>query len=97
MSVWFTSLAVLLLITLAGALIRVWRGPAPADRMMAAQLAGTGGVAVILLLAAATKNWLMLDVALVLALLAAFAAVGFVKAASRNGVGDPEADEEAAP
>ncbi len=56
---------------------------------MAAQLVGTGGVGVVLLLAAAT-DWGMLDVALVLALLAAFAAVGFVKALSADGAGDPE-------
>ena len=94
MAAWLTSLAALLLVSLAGALWRVWRGPEPADRMMAAQLVGTGGVGVVLLLAAAT-DWGMLDVALVLALLAAFAAVGFVKAQSADGAGDPE--EEDAP
>jgi multicomponent Na+:H+ antiporter subunit F len=59
-------------------LIRILRGPAAADRMMAAQLVGTGGIAVLLLVAG---NGLAaaLDVALTLALLAAFAAVAFVK------------------
>ena len=85
-------LAALLLLSLAGALWRVWRGPEPADRMMAAQLVGTGGVGVVLLLAAAT-DWGMIDVALVLALLAAFAAVAFVKAHSTDGAGDPEEEE----
>ena len=89
MTAWLTSLAALLLLSLGGALWRVWRGPEPADRMMAAQLVGTGGVGVVLLLAAAT-DWGMIDVALVLALLAAFAAVGFVKAQSADGAGDPE-------
>jgi multicomponent Na+:H+ antiporter subunit F len=91
-TVWLTTLATLLLLSLAGALWRVWRGPEPADRMMAAQLVGTGGVGVVLLLAAAT-DWGMIDVALVLALLAAFAAVAFVKAQSADGAGDPEEEE----
>jgi multicomponent Na+:H+ antiporter subunit F len=89
MTGWLIMLATLLLISLAGALWRVWRGPSPADRMMAAQLVGTGGVGVVLLLAGGT-NWAMIDVALVLALLAAFAAVAFVKAQSDDGSGDPE-------
>ena len=89
MTAWFTGLAALLLLSLSGALWRVWHGPDPADRMMAAQLVGTGGVGVVLLLSAAT-DWAMIDVALVLALLAAFAAVAFVKAQSADGAGDPE-------
>lgn len=92
MTVWLTLLATLLLLNLAGALWRVWRGPEPADRMMAAQLVGTGGVGVVLLLSAAA-DWGMTDVALVLALLAAFAAVAFVKAQSADRAGDPEEEE----
>ena len=99
MTGWLTTAAGLLLLSLCGALWRVWQGPEPADRMMAAQLIGTGGVGVVLLLAAAI-DWAMLDVALVLALLAAFAAVGFVKSQSADGAGDPEetpADEAGGP
>ena len=61
-------------------LFRVLRGPADADRMMAAQLLGTGGIAVVLLLGAATGEAAAVDVALTLALLAAFASFAFVKA-----------------
>jgi multicomponent Na+:H+ antiporter subunit F len=93
-SAWYLALAAILLLTIAGALLRVHRGPGPADRMMSAQLIGTGGVAVILLLAAADDDWRKLDVALVLALLAAFASVAFVKAASADGLGDPESDAD---
>ena len=89
MTVWLGLVATGLLLSLAGALWRVWRGPGQADRMMAAQLVGTGGVGVVMLLAA-LGDWAALDVALVLALLAAFAAVAFVKAASPGGTGDPE-------
>ena len=72
-------------------LFRVFCGPADVDRMMAAQLLGTGGVAVLLLLAVAAEIPAIVDVALMLALLAAFAAVTFVTSAS----GPPAAAEDA--
>ena len=92
MSSWYLLLATGMLLTIGGALWRVWRGPDQTDRMMAAQLVGSGGVATILLLAAATQEWAMLDVALVLALLAALAAIAFVKSVRGSGRGDPEDD-----
>jgi multicomponent Na+:H+ antiporter subunit F len=61
-------------------LLRVLRGPGDADRIMAAQLLGTGGIAAVLLLGAASGEAATVDVALTLALLAAFAAFAFVKA-----------------
>jgi multicomponent Na+:H+ antiporter subunit F len=64
------------------ALVRVLRGPGAADRMMATQLLGTGGIAAVLLLGAATGEDAAIDVALTLALLAAFASFAFVKAQS---------------
>ena len=60
----------------------ILRRPAEVDHMMAAQLLGTGGVAILLLLAAATETPPIVDVALLLALFAAFAAVAFVRSAS---------------
>ncbi len=89
MTLWLTFVALGVLASLAGALWRVWRGPREADRMMAAQLVGTGGVGLLVVLAP-LQDWAALDVALVLALLAALAAVGFVKARSDDGAGDPE-------
>ncbi len=59
-------------------LVRILRGPGAADRMMAAQLLGSGGIAV-LLLASVGGLAAAVDVALTLALLAAFAAVAVVK------------------
>ncbi len=59
-------------------LVRILRGPRDADRLMAAQLIGTGGIAALLLLAAGTGVSAVVDAALTLALLAAFAAVAFV-------------------
>jgi multicomponent Na+:H+ antiporter subunit F len=58
-------------------LLRVLRGPEDADRLMAAQLLGTGGIAAVLLLASAAKLPAAVDVALALALLAAFISVAF--------------------
>ena len=72
-----------LLITLALGLVRIVRGPEDADRIMSAQLIGTGGVAVLLLAGSAERVPAAVDVALCLALLAAFASVSFVKSATR--------------
>jgi multicomponent Na+:H+ antiporter subunit F len=74
-------------------LLRVLRGPANADRMMAAQLLGTGGIAALLLMAAATDVTALVDVALVLALLAAFASVAFVISGSGSDARKSEATE----
>lgn len=89
MTAWLHIVAIVLLASLGGALWRVWRGPSQADRMMAAQLIGTSGVAVLIVLAA-LQDWTLLVVAFALALLAALAAVGFVKSESPDGAGDPE-------
>ena len=71
-------------------LIRVLRGPGNADRMMAAQLLGTGGIAGLLLLGTATGAGATADVALTLALLATFAAITFVKKGSPRSPDAPE-------
>jgi multicomponent Na+:H+ antiporter subunit F len=75
---------VVLLLTLGAGLLRALRGPSLADRMLAVQLLGTGGVAALLLLAALLQTPALLDVALVLALLAAVAAA----AITRRELGD---------
>ena len=72
----------LILAMVALGLFVILRRPAEVDQMMAAQLLGTGGVAILLLLAVATETSPIVDVALMLALLAAFAAVAFVRNAS---------------
>ncbi len=69
-------------------LARVLWGPGDADRMMAAQLLGTGGIATLLLIGAATGIDGTIDVALTLALLAAFASVAFFVSASTWAGGD---------
>jgi len=79
MTEWYFFLASFLLLTLVVGLARVWRGPTSADRMLAAQLFGTTGVAMLVLLAEATTQPALRDVALAIALLAAMATVVFVR------------------
>jgi multicomponent Na+:H+ antiporter subunit F len=74
------ALALFLLLNVIAGLLRIIRGPAPADRMMAAQLFGTTGVAILLVLAQALDAPDLRNVALVFALLAVLATVAFVRA-----------------
>lgn len=71
--------ALILLLTLGAGLVRVVIGPTPTDRLMAAQLMGTTGIATLLVLAPALRAPALVDVALVFALLAAVAAAAFTR------------------
>ena len=88
MADFLTASAILVLAIVGVGLIRVLRGPTTADRIMAAQLLGSGGVAALLLLVQARPVAGVVDVALVLALLAAFVSVAFVKSADPAPEGD---------
>jgi multicomponent Na+:H+ antiporter subunit F len=70
-------------------LLRILRGPGEADRMMAAQLLGSGGIAALLLAGTAIGDGSIADVSLTLALLAAFASIAFVKFAPSSSGEDP--------
>ena len=94
MAEFMLAAAAFILAMVALGLVRVLRGPADADRMMAAQLLGTGGIAAVLLLGAATDERAAIDVALTLALLAAFAAFAFVKARSAPTHGEVRTDDQ---
>ena len=74
--------AAAVLITVALGMVRILRGPGAADRVMAAQLLGTGGVAALLLSGIGRGRPASLDLALTLAVLAAFASIAFVKGAA---------------
>lgn len=80
--------AALVLATAVLGLLQVLRGPTDADRVMAAQLLGTGGIATLALLSVATGVEAILDTALVLAVLAPFASVAFVLAAQARKDGE---------
>ena len=71
--------AIFVLVMEALGLVRILRGPADADRILSVQLIGSGGVAVLLLLSAATQTPAIMDVALMLALLATFVSVAFLR------------------
>jgi multicomponent Na+:H+ antiporter subunit F len=66
-----------LILSLFLGLLRVVRGPGAGDRMLAMQLIGTTGVGLLLLLSLLLDQTALIDVALILALLAAVAAAAF--------------------
>ena len=83
MTDFFLGAALLVLLLTAVGLLRLLRGPGQADRVMSAQIFGTGGVAVLMLVAAAGDS-AALDVALLLALLSAFVSLAFAVFADRS-------------
>lgn len=87
MSALHAAAALFLLLNLVAGLVRIALGPTAMDRMIAAQLFGSTGVAILLLLSVATERASLVDVALVFALLALVAAVTFVQsvAPARKG------------
>ncbi|MDZ7826957.1 MAG: monovalent cation/H+ antiporter complex subunit F [Gammaproteobacteria bacterium] len=78
--------ALILLVNLGLGMVRVYRGPTGADRMLAALLFGSTTVAVLLVLAEWTRIPALRDVALLFVMLAAITSVAFV--------GLPTGDEE---
>ena len=79
----------LIVLAVAIGLARIFLGD-DAEKLMAIQLLGTGGIAALLLIAYATSVPGVEDVALGLALLAAFATVAFVNLLDADQ-GDAEA------
>ncbi|MBA4142718.1 MAG: pH regulation protein F [Nitrosospira sp.] len=77
-------LEVFLFINLLVALLKVTRGPTHADRMLAALLFGTTGVALLLLLAHTEGEPALVDIALALAVLAVIAGAAFAQRAWRG-------------
>ena len=92
MTTLYSIVAVVLLLTLCGGMYQVVRGPTPGDRMLAGQLFGTIAVALLILIAEATGDSALVDVALVFALLAAVTVVAFVRRAwPEEGADEPHA------
>ena len=83
--------AVVVLLTVGLGWLRAIRGPTDADRVMAVQLIGSGGVGALLLIQAAVPTAGTLDVALSLALLGAFTVAAF----ARSGPGGDDSDRRA--
>ncbi|WP_217477545.1 monovalent cation/H+ antiporter complex subunit F [Stutzerimonas stutzeri] len=77
----------LLLLTILVGLGRVVLGPARVDRLLAIQLFGTTGTALLLVLAQWQQQPALRDVALLLGLLAAVASAALVQLLRRGGHG----------
>lgn len=90
----YLVLAFFILLNLLAGIVRVLRGPTLQDRMLTAQLFGTTGVAILLVLAEAIGVAALRDVALVFALLGAVAVVAFVRGASSPDEDQPEPGSE---
>ena len=78
----YLAVAIFLLLNVLGGLVRILVGPARGDRMLAAQLFGTTGAAIILLLAEGLGRPALRDIALVVVLLAVINTVVFVRFSS---------------
>lgn len=85
MSAAFVSVAIVILLSLLVGLVRVAFTGEPVQRMMAAQLLGTGSVGTLVALAAAGDLPVLLDIGLVFAALSAVAVVAFVHRIWRAG------------
>lgn len=75
----YVGLAAAIMLSFSGGAVRLLRGPSRADRMMGAQLFGTTGAAIAVVLAVAMDAWVLIDVALVFAALAAVTVIAFVQ------------------
>lgn len=81
------AVALFLLANLVVALVAAARGPTAADRMLMALLIGTTGTGILILLAQTMQLPALVDVALVLALLAAIGGMAFAKRAWQDKEG----------
>ena len=90
----FLSLAtVVLSISLGLGLVRVFKGPSIEDRMMSAQLVGTSGVGLLLIFGTLLDMPSSVDVALVLALLAAVSVAALTRK-ERNSESSPTSESK---
>lgn len=81
------AVSAFLLLTVLIGLVRVARGPTLADRFLVAQLFGTTGVAVLLILAADPGMSALRNVALVFAILAPVTVVALVRLTADSWTG----------
>lgn len=78
----YLVVAVFLLLNVLVGMVRILRGPMPADRMLALQLFGTTGVAMTLIVAEVLEVPAIRTVGLVFAVLAVIATAVFVRRAA---------------
>lgn len=87
--------AVLIVLSIAVALVRILFVGGDTDRLMATQLLSTGGIAAMLLFGVVNQQSAVVDVALILAVLTAFAGVAFVHAYQQRRLRDADQDHSA--
>jgi multicomponent Na+:H+ antiporter subunit F len=75
----YSAVALFLLLTVVAGMLRIIIGPTDADRMMAAQLFGTCGLAILLVLGKGMDMAVLMDIALAFSVLAALATMTFVR------------------
>ncbi len=91
----FQLASLAILCTLLLAFIRVCRGPTAEDRLLGIQSFGTVGTAVVILLSLEEGRTGFLDVALIMAMLAAVTVITFTRILP--GAGDVDPGEDPAP
>jgi multicomponent Na+:H+ antiporter subunit F len=89
----YTAVALFLLLNIIAGLVRVVRGPTAADRMLAVQLFGTEGVAILLLLSQGLNQASLRNVALVFAVLAPLTLTAFARNAPELAAGQDKEGE----
>lgn len=87
------AMAVFLLLNLVAGMLRVYRGPTLADRMLAALLFSTTTVAVLLILAEWMSMPALRQVALLFVMLASILSLAFVGLPRGDGEGEPGEEE----
>lgn len=90
MSAFLLALALFLLCNLLVALFAAARGQTAADPMLTALLFGSTGIGLLVLLAGSMRSWALVDVALVLALLAAISGLAFARRAWQSTEDDDD-------
>lgn len=83
MNVFYTVVVLVLLLCLIIGLIRVFIGPDNANRMLGAQLFGTIGTTIVVVLSVLEGNEVVANVALVFTLLASITVIAFLKLAEQ--------------
>lgn len=79
MDAFFIGVCLFLLLNICFGLVRVWRGPTLADRLLTTQLFGTTGIALLLVLAGYLPELTLLNVAITFNVLAVLLVVCLIQ------------------
>jgi len=93
----FAAAVIALLVAIALAGVRAWRGPTVFDRVLAANTIGTLAVCLIAAYGFLTHRSDFLDIAIVYALLNVLSTLAILKFFRFGSLGDPDDDDDARP